>query len=913
MAALRRSPEVSMSPSRGERPVVVRAAGRLVGMVVRLALIAVIAGTAGVLIGILFLPAALATNDVLAAVRTDVLDVAPLGEADRPPENSFIYDADGQLLAELTFEENRNPVTLNQVPQVVIDAVLATEDASYYEHEGVNHMAIVRAALTNWRTGGIESGASTITQQYVKLAFLSPEQTIQRKVEEAIYAIQLEERMSKDQILELYLNRAYFGAGTYGIGTAADRYFSKDIGDLTLGEAATLAGLLRAPEANNPINNPQNAQDRRDIVLRQMATHGFISHDQAFTEIDKPLEPNISEPPPPEYPFWTRWVSELLTNSDRAEALGTQTDALDAMGATREERIRRVFQSGLRIHTTLDPQLQDLAEQALIQHLTYEDEPPEEIAREPMGSIVSVEPGTGAIRAMAIGPHTFGSCTEDDSWVDVDEDTRQLFCDRTTVNPAVPGMGGSGRQPGSAFKPFLAAAALEDGISPGLTLDARGPQDIEGCANPWEVRNAGGDDILDMYEAMARSSNVYHALLVAEIGPEKLVDVAQRLGISANLPNECALALGAGEVTPLDMANAFATLFNRGEYCAPFPITHIEDRDGNVLWEHRTDCRQVIDEEVADRTVDLMKGVVEGGGTASVANLGDWPTRGKTGTTNDYVDAWFVGGVRQLSTAAWMGYQNGTRFYESEEAAADVCGSDRFLNRCPPARQTLQNVTIAGQDYARVFGGTIPAPMWATYMTEAVKRFEPEGFPDPGPIPMGRVPDLLVAGSMGEAEEIALEAGYRVEFEQVEDYRPAGTFIDQNPEAGTQLPLGNRIIVAVSDGEGDLPEVPDVTGMTLDDAAEVLFEHGFRVGKREVEVDDEDLDGIVVEQDPEGGTGVDPDEIDMVVLSVGVYVEPEEEEEEDDEEEEGGGNGGGGGGPGPPEQPGPPGNDGEEG
>ena len=899
-----------MSPTMGERPVAVRAAGRLVAVVVRIVLIAVIAGVTGLLLGALFLPAALATNDVLAAVRNDVLDVPPIGEADTPPENSFIYDADGRVLAELTFEENRNPVTLDEVPQVVIDAVLATEDAHFYEHEGVNHLAMIRAFITNLRAGTIEVGASTITQQYVKLAFLSPEQTYQRKIEEALYAMQLEDQLSKDEILERYLNRAYFGAGTYGIGTAAERYFSKDLGDLTLGEAATLAGLLRAPEANNPINSLQNAQDRRDIVLRQMANHGFISYDQAFAAIDQPLEPRISEPPPPEYPFWTRWVSQLLTNESVAADLGTQLDALETMGATREERIRRVFQSGLRIHTTIDPELQDLAQETLTEYLTYEDEPAEEIAREPMGAITSVEPGSGAIRALAIGPHGFGSCEEDGSWVDVDEETGLLYCDRTAVNPAVKGMGGSGRQPGSAFKPFVAAAALEDGISAGLTLDARGPQEIEGCRDGdgmWTVRNAGGNDIVNMYEAMARSSNVYHALLVAQTGPEKLVDVSQRLGVNrSELAPNCSLALGAGDVTPLEMATAYATLFNRGEYCQPFPITRIEDNEGNVLWEHTPDCRQVIDEEIADRVVDLMAGVVQPGGTAAVANLGEWPTRGKTGTTDSYVDAWFVGGVRQLVTAAWVGFQNGPRYYETEEQAAEVCGSQRLLTRCPATTSYLENVTIGGQYYARVFGGTIPAPMWASYMREAVQRFEPEGFPDPGPIPMGRVPDLLEAESVAEAEEIALEAGFTVQFEEVEDYRPAGTFIAQDPEAGTELPLGNMITVEVSDGEGPLPEVPDVVGLTLEEAADVLFELGYRVGRRYVDVEDEDLEDIVVAQDPEAGTELAPEDDEMIVLDVGRYVEPEEDEDEDDEDDEEPPEEGGGP-PGNPPEP-PPGN-----
>ncbi|TVR37796.1 MAG: PASTA domain-containing protein, partial [Nitriliruptor sp.] len=861
-----------MSPGPGQNPVV-RVAGRTAAVITRLVLIAIIAVITGTMLGALFLPLGLAANDVLAAVRTDILDVPPLGSADTPAQNSFIYDAEGQQLAELTFEENRRPVSLDEIPDVAIDAVLATEDANYYEHEGVNHLAIARAALTNFTAGSIESGASTITQQYVKMAFLSPEQTLQRKIEEAIYAIQIEDELTKDEILELYLNRAYFGAGTYGIGTAAERYFSKDIGDLSLGEAAMLAGLLRAPEANNPINSLENAQARRDIVLRQMASAGFVSSDQAFAAIDQPLEPRISEPPPPEFPYWTQWVSRLLTSESAATALGSQVDALEAMGATPDERTRFVFQSGLRIHTTLDPDLQNHAEAALTEHLTYEDEPLDEIAREPSGAIVSVEPGTGAVRAMGLGPQTFGSCLDDNSWVGESSETGELFCDRTTVNPAVPGMGGSGRQPGSAFKPFVTMAALEEGLSAGLTLDARGPQDIEGmCAEPWTVRNSGGDGILNMYEAMAQSSNVYHALLVAEIGPEKLADMSARLGSPvADRDIVCPLALGTTDTTPLAMATAYATMANRGEYCAPFAITHIEDAQGNLIWEHSPDCMQVVDEEIADRVIDMLAGPVEAGGTAPIANLGEWPTRGKTGTTQRFVDAWFVGTIRQLSTAAWMGYPMGPRFFVDEAAAADACGSERMGTQCPPEDQTLTNVTIAGANYSRVFGGTITAPMWKTYMEQAAQKYEPEDFPDPGPIPTGQVPNLLEASSQTEAEEIAVDAGFRVRFEEVDDWRDTGTFLEQRPSAGSRLELGNVIVVDVSTGRGDLPTVPDVIGLTLDEAAEILFDLGYDVGRRTRTVDDEDLDGRVIEQSPSPGTPLRPGER-MIELDIGEFV-----------------------------------------
>jgi membrane peptidoglycan carboxypeptidase len=862
--------------------------GRLGPLAARLSLLLAVAAGVGLLVGLLALPAAVATSGVLTSIENEVLDVPPLGEADTPPQNSYVYAADGSELAELTFEENRVPVTLDQIPPHAIDAVLATEDADFYEHRGVDHTAIVRAALANLRSGGIESGASTITQQYVKLAFLSPEQTVTRKIQEAVYAIELEQQLSKDEILERYLNRSYFGNGVYGIGTAADRYFSKPVEELTLGEGATLAGMLRSPERNNPISDPVNANTRRDIVLRQMATHGFVTTAQAEAAIDGPLEVDVSEPPAPSNPYWVEWVSRLLTNDDVARALGSQTDALDAMGATFDERRRTVFQSGLRIHTTLDPELQEAAEASLRDHLSYEDEPADELAREPTGSIVSVDPATGAIVAMASGPRGYGTCAEDGSWVGSGP-RGELLCDRTKVNPAVPTNPGAdraapeGRQPGSAMKPLLIAAALEDGVSPALTVDATGPQDIPGCANqgrPYTVRNSGGDGVIDMYEAVKRSSNVYHALLIADIGPEKLIDVAGRFGIAtADHEPGCSLALGTGPTTPLEMASAYATFANRGVHCAPYPITRIEDAEGRTVWEHQPDCRQVMDTDVVDRVVDIMAGSVQQGGTAPVANLGRWPTRGKTGTTNSYVDAWFVGYVKQLATAAWIGYDNGALAFESEVAAQEVCGrepGDVLLSgevwTCPePTPRTLQDVRIAGEQRSRVFGGTIPAPMWAQYMRTAVERFTPEGFPDPGPLPSGSVPDVLRASSVSGAEDIAMAAGFRLRVRQVEDHRPAGTFLRQSPSAGSRAPLGSLITLEVSDGTGSRPTVPSVVGASYDEAVRILRAAGYGTRRVDVEVGSDQV-GRVVGQSPRGGAQLEANDPDrsVVVLEVGV-------------------------------------------
>ncbi len=841
----------------------------------RLLLLILVIGGVGALLGSLVVPAAVAVNGVVTSVDTSVFDIPPLPDVEPPPENTKIFASDGTELAEIYYEEQRVPVTIGQVPEVTQDAVVATEDAAFWEHHGVNHRAILRAALANVRAGGIAQGASTITQQYVKNTYLTTDRTLNRKLKEALYAVEVEKRLSKSEILERYLNQTYFGSGVYGIGTAAQHYFDKDVSDLDLPESALLAGIIRSPESNNPEKHPEAALERRNIVLDQMAEQGLVSQAQAERAKNTSLGLQIRENPPPEQPFFVQWVTRLLQNESTAEGLGTQVDALRAMGATPEERIRTVFQGGLRIYTTIDPEFQADAKTALDDHLIPETDDPvarqRAIAEAPMGAIVSVEPGSGAIRTMAVGPKTYGDCEEPIGY----DDAGRALCDKTKFNPVVPADAGGarvGRQPGSSFKPYLITAALEAGIPPGWQIDATGPQTIPGCDNggPWRVNNSGGNGLRDMYSGVKASSNVFHARLIKEVGPEKVVEMAHRLGIRSDIPAACAIALGAAEVFPLEHAAAYATFANRGEYCAPYAIERIEDRQGHLIYQHTKDCKQVVDQDIIDRVVDIMKGPVSPGGTAPVANLGRWPTRGKTGTTNDYIDAWFVGYVKQLATAAWIGYENGTSHFDTLDDARKICGSTVTEPACIEKRY-LRNVRIGGSYYSRVYGGTITAPMWKEYMSAAVERYEPEGFPDPGPMPYATVPNLLNAGSVASARSIAEEARLHLQVKQIPHWKPAGTFVSQDPPAGSRVPAGRAIVLQVSDGTATAPSVPNVVGMQQADAEKALTDAGYQPKAIQSSTSNRDEAGVVLAQSPGAGAQQAPGPGSTVVIQVGAY------------------------------------------
>lgn len=883
---------------------------RFGSVLARLALLVIITAFTGVLVGVQFLPAATTLTDAVSAFERQVLDVPPLPDEEFQPENSFVYAGDGRQLAEISFEQRRIPVTLTEIPDITVEAVLATEDKEFWEHNGLNYQALVRAAIANTQAGEVTQGGSTITQQYVENAYLPVGERfteIDDKITEALWAIEIEKRLTKEEILEGYLNRIYLGNGVYGVGTAADYYFSKPVTELNLGESAMLAGMIRFPEGNNPVDNPVNARQRRNIVLDQMAADGIITAEQRdaaqAVSIEDMLE--INEVDDFTYPFWVDWVTRLLVSEPAAEGLGTQLAALEAMGDTDAERVQAVFQSGLRIHTTLDPEFQDLAQASVDKHLPN-------AATDPMGAVVSVVPGDGAIVAMAVGPKEYGECkpgvlsaataaaAEAPAEGATDAPTQQptpeptatepeiatdaagrLLCDTTKFNPVVPADAGStraGRQPGSSFKPFITTAALEQGLPPGWQVESSGPQTIPGCDNggPWRVNNSGGNGLRDMYSGIAGSSNVFHAKLIKEIGPQAAANMAARLGVTrSNLDPVCALALGAKEVFPLEMASAYATLANRGEYCAPYAITRIEDRTGRVLYQHSPNCTQVVEQAIADRVVDIMKGPVQAGGTAAFMTgaLAPYQVRGKTGTTNDYVDAWFVGYTRQLATAAWMGYENGLTTFATAEQAAAACGVRvDTLGETPRCaeRRLMTNVTIGGQFRSRVFGGTISAPMWRDFMVEAMKRYEPQGFVSPGALPSTVVPDLLSATSQAEAQQRAEAARLNIFFKTIADYRPAGQFIYQDPDPGTQVLAGRSVTLFISNGEGPAPEVPNVVGMGERDAVILLQSRGYDVVRLTRRVNRDDRCGIVLAQNPDGGEQLPPENGASVVIQTGV-------------------------------------------
>jgi penicillin-binding protein 1A len=609
-------------------------------------------------------------------------------------------------------EGNRTIIALDEVPDVVVQAVLAMEDRDFYEHDGVNPTGIMRAMFQNVKSRSVQQGGSTITQQYVLNSFsLAREGGIARKLKEAVLSIKLEQQMSKDEILEGYLNTIFFGRGAYGIAAASRAYFGIEVQQITdPGQAAFLAGLIRAPNYAEPTEHPDEAARRRKTGLVAMVEEGYITQEQADTADAIPVaDPWIT-------PLSTVRQTDTLKGAHEDDYLATdylapyierELNAIDPERFT-EDMIRG---GGLRVYTSLNYDLQRAAIQAVTNNLNEPDDPATpEIEGDPDAALVAVD-GDGLVRAMVPSRRPFAA--------GIHENNYALL----------------GHEPGSTFKPIVLAEALRQNYSASSRFEAPGRMEFAqwpdpATGNPWKVSNysdAGEAQVMDMMEATAQSSNTAYAQLMLALGtdsvdtdgdgapnaakgPAAVAALAESMGVGGgDIPDDQtqpAMVLGTFHATPLEMAGVYSTFMNRGVYKEPSIITRVEqvDEDGNVnvLYERRVEEKQVLSEKQADLVTHALQGVVAEGGTGANAAIGDRPVAGKTGTSQQNRNAWFTGFVPGLTASVWMGYPDNT--YDD-----------------PSTPEVEHNLWPMNDDGRLVHGraatgGSIPATIWREFM-----------------------------------------------------------------------------------------------------------------------------------------------------------------------------------------------------
>src|SRR5262245_48912197 len=589
-----------------------------------------------------------------------------------PLQTTYIYDRAGHQIATLPASVDRTNIPISQMPEQLRHAVIAVEDQDFYNHPGVDVLGIFRAAWTDLVKREIVQGGSTITQQLVKnvyagqyiedpktgeQTYVVPPRTFGQKVRESLLAIKVEREFSKDEILAKYLNTVYFGRGAYGVQAAAQTYFQKDASELTVNESALLAGLIQAPSFYDPVDQEQAALDRRNFVLQQMANEGYLTQGRADQlgakdiKVD-PIEVGVNFPAKLGY-FLDYTRRELLSKYPEGQ----------------------VFGGGLQVTTTLDSDMQRYAQEAVAAHLPSPEDP--------AAALVAIDPRNGAVRAMYGGKNFNAS----------------------KVNLAT-GDGGSGRQAGSAFKPFTLTAAMEAGYSLSSRWRGTSPMTIPDpkCytdGKPWTLSNAADEEsgIFTLAQATAFSVNTVFAQVAEAVGPESIVEVAHRMGIRSPLQSVCSITLGTQAVNPLEMTNAYATLAAHGWRHRATPLQAVDTADGNADYRIGGRGKEVLNRNDADLVTYALQGVISGG-TGTAANI-DRPAAGKTGTAQEYRDAWFCGYVPQLVTCVWVGY--------------------------PHAEESLVNV----EGVPAVFGGTIPAAIWHDFMMQATANMRVKDFATP--------------------------------------------------------------------------------------------------------------------------------------------------------------------------------------
>uniref|UniRef100_A0AAU2VTM7 Transglycosylase domain-containing protein n=1 Tax=Streptomyces sp. NBC_00008 TaxID=2903610 RepID=A0AAU2VTM7_9ACTN len=661
-----------------------------------------VAALSGVVLAGIALPAAGALG--LAAKGTvDGFDEIP-ANLKTPPlmQRTTILDNKGGQIATV-YSRDRTVVPLKDMSPYMQKAIIAIEDARFYEHGAVDLKGILRAMNRNVQSGGTAQGASTLTQQYVKNVFVeeagddpakvaeATQQTLGRKVQELKYAIQVEEELGKKKILENYLNITFFGQQAYGVEAASQRYFSKSAKDLKVEEAALLAGIVQSPSRYDPVNDTEEATKRRNTVLQRMADVGDISKAEAAKAQATPIKLKVKRPQNgcitavSGSGFFCDYVRQIVTGDP-------------AFGKTAKDRAKLWATGGLTIKTTLDPRSQAASNEAATSRVNKDDK----IA----DAVVQVKPGTGQITAMAQS-RPYG----------LDQSKHQTVLNLNVDHK----MGGSyaGFQVGSTFKPITAAAALEKGISPAQDFTSDHQISLPGesfrtCDNrpadnrPWEVSNELETEkgTFDMTSALGKSINTYFAKLEQKAGLCETLSMADKVGyIRGNnkpLQPVASTTLGGQESTPLAMASVYATFANRGKYCSPIAILSVTKPDGKQIGVPKSKCTQAMSEHTADTINQMLKGVVADG-TGQQAGLSDRDNAGKTGTTDERKNAWFVGYTPNLSTAVWVG----------SDGAKQI---------------PMSNITIGGQYYDDVCGGCLPGPIWKTAMTGSLNASETPAF-----------------------------------------------------------------------------------------------------------------------------------------------------------------------------------------
>ena len=626
-------------------------------------------GLAG--IGVALVPA---VQELSGAGRSDeaIIDLGPLDQ------RSYVYAADGSLITTLQAEIDRQPVPLAEIPQHAIDAVLAVEDADFFAHDGVNLRATVRALVRNVDEGGAVQGGSTITQQVVKEELVGNAPTVDRKAREAVLARRLEELMTKDEILERYLNTVYLGNGAYGVQAGAETYFGIGVAEVDVGQAAFLAGMIANPTEFDPIREPDASRARRALALQRMETEGQITDDVRRFISASAMPDEINEVNPEIKDYFVEEVKQALFADPR-------------LGTTREERQNRVFRGGLRIYTTLDRRAQLLATASrneVLAEVAPEGTPPALVPiapdettgkpRNATGAVVSVEPGTGAVRAM-VGGAGFGS---------------------EQFNVTTQG----GRSGGSTFKVFVLMALLENGYLPTDSVNGGGPctfQDIPGMfPDPYRVENfagsgGGGGTITSQ---TLRSSNCAFVRLGQIVGIRKVVEQAHKMGISTPLDAVVSMPLGTKEVLPIDMAGAMASIAAEGVYHRPYYIDRVEGPDGAVILRHEPDPRRAATIQSARVAAEVLeKNVISGTGTR--ARIPNQHAAGKTGTAQNASDGWFVGFTPYLATAVWIGSP-------TDNEAVEIFGRG-------------------------ITGGSYPAEIWGRFMRAWHEGLEEREYEEP--------------------------------------------------------------------------------------------------------------------------------------------------------------------------------------